>query len=411
MRRLLMACLFTACAGRGGTPAPDPRFSGPLEPIADHPATGPIVITSKAAPPPWLEPYDNTASPLDNPTLAAVGHRAALGFVGRQVLMMHEEHGISGPLPPVEERRWIGLAGDDDRVLAADDDGLLARLDGTTWTPLARIPGAAEWDAAGTTVAACAGEQVHVSRDAGASFRAGTPRKGLEIDFVLARHDGVVLAFAQATTFLSGDGGKTWKPSAFQPQFDDTHPVLERHGAAIWNADYACPATLSADGKTWARVMPDTNLSSWTAAMQGSDLPEGFPPVRRLTVTTPAAPAAPKGADASVTGTDPCPKHAGGDGAEGEAGEVMAGIMGSRACRGPAVSPWASSTSPTFTWPPARLRWLSEFAGSLAFRAMAMANAARYSTSARGAAPCARKTSPIFTWLMRRSRHQPWFPT
>jgi hypothetical protein len=239
-------------------------------------------VPTRGAAAPWLESAAKLEDPLANPERIAVGHGAALVRAGKQVFLVSGERGVVGP---VEGRV---LAGVDDRPLDADD-------------------------AAGDFVA----RGVTLSLDGGQTWRASPPREGFVPERVLARADGVFVAQGGGETWIWRKG--TWARSSYQATGS-----LVRVGAAIWNGDSECPATLSADGATWARWVPDIyNTYSWAAMLQTSETPEGWPDVRRETATDPPAPPAPAPADA-VTRSG-CPANDYGE-AEGLGGIGMSGV-------------------------------------------------------------------------------------
>ncbi|WP_437292816.1 hypothetical protein [Sorangium sp. So ce426] len=261
------AAPLEAPARAAGAPAVDP--------------SAPLILPIAAAPPAtWVEPplgekerARAARDPFREHSEIALGERVAI-FAAKGggadpaggAFAVDEKLGVVGPLKLPARFTWVGVAGPQvDALYAATPEGVLHRAAGVRgalrpdgFEPRGSVPGATTWDAAGTLIAAAAGERVSVSADEGRSFTSAVVAPGKPVRAVFVRPDGVLAAVVQAPargqqpaapdSFLSLDRGKTWKRSAFQPR------SIERAGSWIWNGDASCPAVLSRDGQAWTRA-------------------------------------------------------------------------------------------------------------------------------------------------------------
>lgn len=255
---LLSAACQTTTTDRPSAPiiAPDPDALLKLPPV-------------QVAAAPWLERVEDGSfySPqLGEPKMLAVGqdlavHRTRLGLMVTSLSL-----GVLGQLELPEDAVWVGMTGQDTLLVALRDGSILsaAALDlvpKLALKPALTLKDARAWDANGPWFVAAKGDEVYVSRD---DLSAGQWRKvspGLELRQVFVRADGVIVAYGirgQDTrlryTYISTDGGATFKESSYQPD------QLRRDGSWIWNADMNCVGVLSADGQTWSADPDLTNL-------------------------------------------------------------------------------------------------------------------------------------------------------
>lgn len=236
--------------------APAPAWT-PLASAIRWPAGALAIALPPGEPAPWLLPRfePGRAHPLDRLSVVAHGERIALARSGELVIVTDRDEGLLGTLALPPDVVWIGVAGDD-RILAADAHGLLLAgkvaevlEHGLSSSSGLLFEGATAWDAAGEHVLAVVGSTMMVSADGGRSFRTTEPAGGVAIAAAVVRADGVMVAISQskpAITYLSGDGGTSWRRSSWHPH------SLWREDAWImgWNRD--ATGVLDSEGRSWA---------------------------------------------------------------------------------------------------------------------------------------------------------------
>ncbi len=305
-------------------PKPPPPDLPPLVPPPGGTEAGWVQSPSRAALP----------EPLRFSELIAVGAQAAVLRTSGGHFAVHRDRGVVGKLRLPLGWFWLGLDGGD-RLYVATPEGALYRSDdatqraGASFAPVALVRGAVTWDVAGSWLVAARGAEVLVSGDHGRSYYQGTVTPGLTIRRLRVRPDGVIAAWGHersaAVTYLSGDGGRTWIASDFQPR------QIDRVGAAIENGARRCPASLSRDGRTWHHGRPDALAleQQWTGQLRVTSSPTGSSSGPTLSDSVPGAMVT----GAPVTGPEgPCgaspPRPASSGPATGS------GSDGARACRG-----------------------------------------------------------------------------
>lgn len=286
----LLACRPAAGPTDGAdvTPATAPvARTQPLEPPG--PAWAPLPSTipwppgalAIALPPgdpaPWMQPpfEPGHQHPLDRLAVVAYGERIALARIDALMLATDREHGLVGSIALPPEVGWVGV-GASDRIFAADTHGRLFASDtlaealesGLSPTG-AVVDRATVWDAAGEHVLAVADATLFVSDDGGRSFRSTKPGRGVEVATAVVRADGVIAALSEEgrpTAYLGTDGGRRWQRSAWHPQ------SLWREGAWIMGwaldaSDGGLTGVLASDGRSWAggheRSVALTGYRSW----------------------------------------------------------------------------------------------------------------------------------------------------
>ncbi|WP_437911456.1 hypothetical protein WME73_27330 [Sorangium sp. So ce302] len=310
---------------------------------ADAPAvdpSAPLTLPIAAIPPAtWVEPplgeqerAKAGRDPFREHTEIALGERVAI-FAAKGggadpaggAFAVEQKLGVVGPLKLPARFTWVGVAGPQiDTLYGATPEGVLHRAAGVLdalrpegFVPRSSVPGATAWDAAGTLIAAAAGERVSVSADEGRSFTSAVVAPGKTVRAVLVRPDGVLAAVVEAPargqqpaapdTFLSLDRGQTWKRSAFQPR------SIERAGSWIWNGNASCPAVLSRDGRAWTRAA----AGLYTRPTLGIAL-HLSPAIRAIEAgsfrssVAPPAPEPPRRGDIAVGREPPCKSDDGG---------------------------------------------------------------------------------------------------
>lgn len=259
--------------GANATPPAEPaarvRPPGPSQPAwAPLPSTIPwppgafAIALPPGEPAPWmLPPFEpGHEHPLDRLVVVAYGERIALARSDELVLATDREQGLVGTVALPPEIGWIGVGGGD-RIFAADADGrlfaadtLAEALDAGLRPTGAVVDRATVWDAAGEHVLAVADATLFVSDDGGRSFRSTKPARTIEVATAVVRADGVIVALSEAgrrTAYLSADGGRRWERSAWHPR------SLWREGAWImgWapdGTDGGVTGVLASDGRSWA---------------------------------------------------------------------------------------------------------------------------------------------------------------
>lgn len=323
---------------------PPPGFIAPPPP---SPPSGALLILpqSGAAPAPWFEaPAPGTLKyrPLGDSDDMAYGQ--SLGIVKTEAgyFTVMPGAGISGPLQVPQNTREVLVAGERDSIFAISEDGTVHRAANSQsalkpggFVREGQVPGAILWDASGTWIAAAKDSEVFISTDAGKTFQSSTPAPGKKIGSLFVRYDGIVAAVAEAPAspkgkterkiFLSRNEGKSWQPSAFQPQH------LERRGGLIWNGHSECPATLSLDGRTWSadKSIPGilSDRDSYSDALFHNTYFIAEPVPHYLNSQSPAPPPAPKPAEALKGLEKACPKE--GKDIEGRGGlGLLGGLSG-----------------------------------------------------------------------------------
>ncbi len=281
----------------------------------------------------------------------------AVGYPQTMRIAIDDAHGVLGPIDPPDDALWIGL-GASDELLAATLDGSLYAVPLTdsgrasAFALRYRIAGAKTWDAAGAWVAASDGDAIWISNDGGGSFRKSSPAKNAEVAVVLTRWDGVVVAQGPSGTWITRDAGRAWTESVFEPT------RLARIGGLVWNADWACPVSLSADGKTWARetrdllavmslISRDRELSHFDRATEAE-----HPVFDHLGVERPAPASVPSASHAVVT-ANPCANDVPAAESDPPAIDVPFLHSGTR-CRGVSCMAGSGPASPA---PTRRMRW------------------------------------------------------
>ncbi len=277
-------------------PPPVPPVSSWVAPQPPPPDLPPLVAPPRGTEAGWVESPSTTGlpGPLRSRELIAVGARAAVVRTSGGHFVLHRDRGVVGKLRLPLGWFWLGLDGNDG-LYVATPDGALYRSDdatqraGASFAPVALVAGAATWDVAGPWLVAARGGEVLVSRDRGQSYLRTTVTPGITIRRVRVRPDGVIAAWGHersvAVTYLSGDGGRTWIESGFQPA------QIDRRGAAIDNGASACPASLSRDGRTWLQGRPDALVLEqwWTDQLRVTSVPTGSAGPSALSDAEPAA--------------------------------------------------------------------------------------------------------------------------
>jgi hypothetical protein len=262
---------------------PGPSWA-PLPSTIQWPAGALAIALPPGEPAPWLLPpfepgHDH---PLDRLVVVAYGERIALARSSELLLATDREQGLVGSIALPPEIGWVGVGGSD-RIFAADADGRLfaaaglAEALGSGLQPTgAVVERATVWDAAGEHVLAVADATLFVSDDGGRSFRSTKPARSMEVATAVVRADGVIVALSEEgrpTAYLSADGGRHWRRSAWHPQ------SLWREGAWImgWARDASdgdVTGVLASDGRSWAggldRSVALTGYRSWDSDFFGS---------------------------------------------------------------------------------------------------------------------------------------------
>lgn len=200
----------------------------------------------------WVQPRSEVAP--TSASLRAVGEQLAILDIAAHPYLVSATGGLLGALRPPSTATWFGI-GADGVVLAASPGGYLhqaaglAEAPGGAFEPLAHLPEAVTWDAAGAWVVAGGGERLWRSSDGGQSFDAMVVAPGFDVRRVLVRPDGALVVAGynrqggQALRLFE-DG--VWRRSG--------HAVtqLHRRGMHIRGRSVkGCMVTLADDGATW----------------------------------------------------------------------------------------------------------------------------------------------------------------
>lgn len=257
-------------AGAVATPPPErarrpgAASPGPADAQAPkHASPAALLVTPpKSAPAPWrLPPLSHEKrNPFETLQVVATDSRLSLVRTPAGLFAADDRLGVVGPLAPPVRATWVGL-GAGHTVLAALAGGSLLVAAGAPaaarglFKPLAAVPGATRWDAAGRFVAAATAARVFLSTDGGRHFRPrsqGLPA-GFRVGRVRVRDDGVVAVRgavgrrAREVTYVARRRHR-FARARFQPA------GLQRRGPWIWNGYWGCPAVLARDGRHWVRV-------------------------------------------------------------------------------------------------------------------------------------------------------------
>lgn len=251
--------LLLWCGCQTPAPAPDPEPS-PAAPARDPNA--PLTLELEPRPAPWLEePRAGMArAQLSPTTLVTFGDRVSLHRTPRGLWAVHAERGVLARIDLPEEAEWAGV-GEGGSVWAA------SAQDGQIWRALsarqaaraggfelvATIPGAVAWDINRRRLVVASSDTVHISEDAGQTWRTSTPEPGLGLDRVFVRHDGVLAAAGwpapggeRRRTWIGHAEQESWELARYQPE------RLRRDGAWIWNGAPGCVAALTRGGVHWS---------------------------------------------------------------------------------------------------------------------------------------------------------------
>lgn len=239
--------------------------SGPGYTTPAHDPDEPVTIPADAREPSWLEePFGGRPARVGPGEMIAFGAHTAIHKTSWGLFATDSRGGVIGPVTLPERAVWVGVDSADrvwaatahnGKVFLADD--AQAAADATNFKQLEQIEGARTWDVNTDIMIVGAGDQLHITRDAGATWHSRRVREGLSILKAFVRHDGVMVVIGSSVfdmthplTVISRDGGDTWVDAEFQPK------DLRRDGSWIWNADMNCVGVLDASGEHWSST-PD----------------------------------------------------------------------------------------------------------------------------------------------------------
>lgn len=280
---------------------PHPGYTTP-----EHDPDRPVTIQQEPRESSWLEaPSDERQVRVGPGELLAFGANTAIHKTSWGLFATDSRHGVIGPVTLPDQAVWVGVDGADRVWAATAHDGKIyvapdakAAARATNFKQIRQFEGARAWDTNINTTIVGAGDQLHITRDAGATWHSRRVREGLSILKAFVRHDGVMVVIGSSVfdmthplTVTSRDGGDTWMNAEFQPK------DLRRDGSWIWNADWSCVGVLDASGKHWSSN-PDLS------ALPGAEDPRNH----WLTLATTLANKR-RGANIATLVTPPPPAH------------------------------------------------------------------------------------------------------
>jgi len=242
--------------------------------------------------PAWRQPEikARTSDPLAYPRLVALGKSTAIAKTAAGYFAIGKM-GVVGPLALPNNDVWVGLGGQDDRILFAHNGSLYEAGYGPDATrrngfhAVATVDGATHWDVAEAVVVAASKDKLWKG-ELGQPLKEFLPLPKEPVTDLRVRADGTI-AILVAADPAKKEAPKvlyTAKPKTnrlVKSRYQSTH--LDRRGSWILDGSRACPVVLSADGRRWLKAREDLYESDrdWTDQLRRSlwSSPKPRPPL------------------------------------------------------------------------------------------------------------------------------------